>query len=342
MRQQRLTRTVAKKKSNSDTNRLIRHLRSFSKIRILVVGDVMLDHYIWGRVDRISPEAPVPIVAVSNESMHMGGAANVAHNVLALGGKVDLCGVIGDDSFGERILDEMRTMKLGVQGLIVQKGHSTTQKTRVIAHGQQVVRFDREQRPINPEGIERELLRYVRRRIRSIDGMIISDYAKGVVTGGLMSELIPLAREYGLPVIIDPKVPHMTLYKGADIITPNLNEALSAAGILDGSDQGVLQAGRNLLKQMQCRAILITRGERGMSLFEGNDRISHIPAVAREVYDVTGAGDTVVSTLALSLCGGAEIHEAAHLANYAAGVVVGTVGTATVNTAVLAQVLRRA
>ena len=332
--------TRTKKNSKGQAVHLVRHLRSFSKVRILVIGDVMLDHYIWGRVERISPEAPVPVVAVTNESMHLGGAANVARNIFSLGGKVDLCGVIGDDPFGQRILHEMRTIKLGVQGLIVQRGHSTTKKTRVIAHGQQIVRFDREQPPSHPEGIERDLLRYVRRRIRSIDGVIVSDYAKGVITGGLLSELIPMAQEHGLPVIVDPKVSHMTLYKGADIITPNRSEALAAAGIADGSDQGLLQAGRILLKRMNCRAIVITCGEQGMSLFEKNNRVSHIPAVAREVYDVTGAGDTVVGTLALSLCGGADIHEAVHLANYAAGIVVGTVGTATVPQASLARYLR--
>ncbi|HET6466645.1 MAG TPA: D-glycero-beta-D-manno-heptose-7-phosphate kinase [Nitrospiria bacterium] len=320
--------------------RLIKYCKRFPGVRLLVVGDVMLDHYIWGRVERISPEAPVPVVAVSNESIHLGGAANVAHNIVSLGGKADLCGVIGKDDHGGRILRELKRLKIGTEGVMVDPDRPTTQKTRVIAHNQQVVRFDREQRQAVSEKIRRSLLEFIGRRIRRVDGLVISDYAKGVITGELMKDVIDLAHQHGVPMIVDPKVDHIPFYKGIDVITPNTAEAFGAVGLENRTENDLIQAGRILLKRLGCRAVLITRGEDGMSLFENNGKVTHIPTVAREVYDVTGAGDTVIATMALGLCAGSGMRDAALLANYAAGIVVGIVGTATVQRERLTHFLR--
>lgn len=323
-------------------DKLTQYVKQFPAIRLLVVGDVMLDHYIWGRVDRISPEAPVPVVEVSHESLHLGGAANVAHNIVSLGGKADLCGVIGEDDFGHRILQEMKRLRLTTEGIIPDRSRPTTKKTRVIAHNQQVVRFDHEQRQAVSEKVERAVLEFAHRRIRHVNGLVVSDYAKGMITERIMSDLIGLAHQNRVPIIVDPKVGHIPFYKGAHLITPNAGEALRATGIQDGSDSSLVKAGRILLERLGCDAILITRGEEGMSLFEKNGHVTHIPTVAREVYDVTGAGDTVISAMALSLCAGAGIQEAAILANTAAGIVVGVIGTATVYRGTLTRFLRKA
>jgi D-beta-D-heptose 7-phosphate kinase/D-beta-D-heptose 1-phosphate adenosyltransferase len=303
----------------------------------------MLDHYIWGRVDRISPEAPVPVVAVSNESIHLGGAANVAQNVVSLGGRVELCGVVGNDEFGGRILRELKRLMIRTEGIILDGDRPTTKKTRVIAHNQQVVRFDREQRQAVSEKVRRGILKFVGRSIRRVDGLVISDYAKGVISADLMRELIGLAHQNRVPIVVDPKVSHMPYYKGVHVITPNIAEAFGAAGLehaSHGSDDDLMRAGRTLLERLGCQAVLITRGEHGMSLFENNGKVTHIPTVAREVYDVTGAGDTVIATMAMGLCAGAPMRDAAILANYAAGIVVGIVGTATVQQAQLTHFLR--
>ena len=316
------------------------YLGRFKDVRLLVIGDVMLDHYIWGRVDRISPEAPVPVVEVTRESVHLGGAANVAHNIVSLGGQADLCGLIGADDVGRRIRSELAGLRIGVDGLATDRSRPTTQKTRVIAHSQQVVRFDREQRREIPPAVERRLLSVIRRRIGRAHGVVVSDYAKGVVTESLMSELIGMAEGRRIPVLVDPKVSHIQYYKGARVVTPNASEALGAAGIEDRTEEGLMRAGRTLLARLGAQAVLVTRGEQGMSLFEKTGGTTHIPTVAREVYDVTGAGDTVIATLALAFGAGAPIKEAAVLANCAAGIVVGIVGTATVPRATLARFIQ--
>jgi len=323
-----------------DTGRLVRYFKRFEKLRLLVVGDVMLDHYIWGRVERISPEAPVPVVAVSNESIHLGGAANVAQNILSLGGRVELCGVIGRDDFGGRVLRELKRLKIGTEGIVTDPGRPTTKKTRVIAHNQQVVRFDREQRKPVSEKIRETIRRFVARRIPRVDGVVISDYAMGVISAELMRELIALAHQNHVRIIVDPKVSHLPFYKGVHVITPNTAEALGAAGFGQGSEGDLMKAGRILLDRLGCEAVLVTRGEHGMSLFENNGKVTHIPTVAREVYDVTGAGDTVIAAMAMGLCADAPMRDAAILANYAAGLVVGIIGTATVPRTKMIRLLR--
>lgn len=320
---------------------LKRYLSRFRRARLLIVGDLMLDHYIWGKVNRISPEAPVPVVNVTSESLLLGGAANVANNVCSLGGRVELCGVIGPDDAGRKFLYAMSQAGIGADGIVAEKGRQTTKKTRIIAHSQQVVRFDREQREKISKESQQRLSDFIQDRIKSVDGIIVSDYAKGVITPSLMQGLMTLTRRNGISVIVDPKVSHFDLYQGSTVVTPNHLEAAQASGIETDGRDGLITAGKMLLKRLGSEAILITRGEHGMSLFERRGTVTHIPTMAKAVFDVTGAGDTVISTLGLALAAGARMQEAAVLSNLAAGIVVGIVGTATVNREALETALKR-
>lgn len=303
----------------------------FDEAKVLLVGDVMVDEFIWGDVSRISPEAPVPVVKVTRETFVPGGAANVAANIASLGGKVFVTSVIGDDLNAERLRDEFLRRGINTDGLVVDSSRPTTLKTRIIAHSQQVVRVDRESKKEIGQTIIQRVFDQILQFLEEIEILVISDYGKGVITPDLLARLIPLAREKGIPSIVDPKLKNYLSYKGINIITPNQNEAASFVKREIESDVDLVEIGREILSTLGCIAVLITRGERGMSLFEENGAITHIPTMAREVYDVTGAGDTVVGVLALSLASGAGIVEAATLANYAAGIVVGEVGTATVS-----------
>ncbi len=324
---------------NPSPNGLRRYIQRFPQASVLVVGDLILDHYIWGRVSRISPEAPVPVVHVESESMRLGGAANVFNNVLALGGKADVCGVIGSDEAGRLLLKELGGRRAGRGGIVIDAARPTIKKSRVIAHNQQVVRYDVERKGELKALLQKRILRYVESRLRELTCLVVSDYAKGVVTAGLMADLVRLAALRKVPVIVDPKVEHFSFYKGVTLITPNHVEAMQAAGLHGDGDQAIEEAGETIRQRLGCQSVLVTRGEKGMSLFEGTKRAWHIPTQARQVYDVTGAGDTVVGTLALALSTGASMREAAMLANHAAGIVVGMVGTATVSTKQLSEAL---
>jgi len=321
---------------------LKRYLQRFSQSRIFVLGDLILDQYIWGTVNRVSPEAPVPVVHVNSESYRLGGAANVYQNILALGGHVELCGVLGNDAEGKRVLQEIRQTSPHSPGIFIDKTRPTIKKTRVIAHNQQIVRFDVEQRTPVSKAIEKKIIRYLASCIPDLSCIVISDYAKGLITEDLMHRVKELAKSHEVPVLVDPKVEHMSYYEGVTAITPNHHEAKQAAGFLPTQDIAIEQIGASLQKRLHCQAVVVTRGEEGMSIFEHNGRSWTIPAVARQVYDVTGAGDTVVSTLALALSVKAPISDAAVLANQAAGIVVGIVGTATVTRSQLQQVLTHA
>ena len=307
-------------------------LENFSRCRVLVVGDIMADHFIWGGVSRISPEAPVPVVEVKKDRFMLGGCANVLNNIFAMGGRVHLAGVIGSDDTGKRLLAEFRSRGLDTGGIVVEAGRPTTLKTRIVAHGQQVVRFDREERkPVQAKSI-RKILSYIQSLPDDLGAIVISDYNKGVVTGPLLEGIREVIAGRPIFTCVDPKQRDFSIYRGFDILTPNHHEAGYAAGeeMQNGPDQ--IRVGMKLLQQYGFKALLMTRGEEGMSLFEGNGRIKHtaFPAEAREVFDVTGAGDTVIGVFALSLAAGASFREAAYLANHAAGIVVGKSGTATV------------
>lgn len=310
---------------------LRQYIQRFPQASLLVIGDLILDHYVMGRVSRISPEAPVPVVHVESETLRLGGAANVFNNILALGGKADLCGVIGADESGRLLLKELGKSRSGRGGVIIDHDRPTTRKSRVIAHNQQIVRYDMEGRQELKGTLQKRLLRYVESRIRELSCIVVSDYAKGVVSAALMSELTRVAALRKIPIIVDPKVEHFSYYKGVTVMTPNHLEATQAAGLHGDDDQTINQAGAVIRQRLGCQSVLITRGEKGMSLYEGEGTSWHLPTQARQVYDVTGAGDTVIGTLALALATGASMREAATLANHAAGIVVGMVGTATVS-----------
>ena len=316
---------------NAASRRLMKYIDRFPSTRTLVVGDVMLDHYIWGKVSRISPEAPVPVVNVTKESVLLGAATNVVNNVHSLGGKVSVCGVIGHDEAGKQLVHMLRLQGIHTDGLIVEDGRPTTIKTRVIAHSQQVVRFDRETKIGIERDTHRRIFEYIRQQEDSgLDAIVLSDYSKGVVTKDLVRDIVKLARKKGIIVSVDPKINHFGIYSGVTILTPNTQEASIGSKIDIEDDESLLKAGSLLLKRLKCNAVLVTRGEHGMSLFERGGRVTHIPTVAQEVFDVTGAGDTVISALTLAMAAGAGMVDAARLSNYAAGIVVGVVGTATV------------
>lgn len=304
--------------------------------RILVVGDLMLDEYIWGEVNRISPEAPVPVVDVRERTALAGGAANAAAGVVALGGSALLAGVIGADAGGDALREALRETGVDQAGVVVQEGRMTTTKVRVVAHAQHVVRADSETRePLSPEH-EVQIVRWIRERMPEADALLISDYNKGVVTDAVAMAGIEAASSTGRPVVVDSKGVHYTKYRGATVITPNVLDAGKAANVhIEGEDH-LREAARRLSETCGGAALLVTRGAAGMTLFSV-DHPLHVPAQAREVYDVTGAGDTVVAALAVALGRDVALPDAVRLANAAAGIVVGKVGTSTVTLDELAE-----
>lgn len=315
-------------------------LDGFSKVKVLVIGDIMMDRFIWGKVSRISPEAPVPVVVVEKETFLLGGAANVVNNVHSLGGKVALCGVVGDDEMGQRIIKELTEMGIGINGVFMEQGRQTTVKTRVVAHQQQLVRIDRETTDPTKVFTLRNLSEFLKVNIDGFDGIILSDYGKGLLTRELIRITIRRAREAKKFILVDPKQKNFFFYKGATVVTPNTVEASVALGIPIPDLSSLKKVGRMLLKRLRCDVLVITRGEEGMAIFEPNQEPVLVPTVGKEVFDVTGAGDTVIGTMALALGTGAGVIDAARLANYAAGIVVGKVGTATVNPQELIRVIK--
>jgi rfaE bifunctional protein kinase chain/domain len=297
---------------------------------ILVVGDIMVDEYIWGEVRRISPEAPVPVVWAKKDTTRLGGAANVVHNLISLGVNVALAGVVGDDDLGRAVLKRLEEMDVQSEGVVVSKDHQTIRKTRIVAHNQQMLRVDRETiQPLSGE-IESAIIEVCAQQLKAVDAVLISDYDKGVVTPAIATEIIRLAREAGKISAVDPKESNIQNYKYCTILTPNHFEATRIAGINIDDVDSIQRAGWELMNRLQSQALLITCGEQGMALFEKDQPMQMIDTVAQGVYDVTGAGDTAISVLTLGLAGGMPLEDAAILANYAAGVAVGKFGTATV------------
>lgn len=315
-------------------------LKRFKEISLLVIGDVMMDRFIWGKVSRISPEAPVPVVLFEREEFLLGGAANVVNNIRSLGGKGTICGVVGDDEMGMKILQKMNDIGIETSGILIEKGRQTTVKTRIVAHQQQVVRIDRETTKSPDNSILKELLEFLNKNIDGYDGIILSDYGKGLLTRDLIRKIIRKAKEKKRFIIVDPKVKNFFFYRGVTVLTPNTNEASEASGIPIVDEHSLKEAGRKLLKRLACDSLVITRGEEGMAIFESNKEPFLVPTKAKEVFDVTGAGDTVVGTIGLALAAGADVKTAVELANYAAGVVVGKVGTATLTQKELMEAIR--
>lgn len=309
--------------------------------RVTVVGDVMLDEYVWGKVTRISPEAPIPVVEEHQTSISPGGAANAAANIASLGGQVSICSTVGDDEAGSRLREELQ--RRGIQSyLVIENGRPTTRKTRVMGNNQQLIRIDRETiEYISRESAE-ELLRLLEARLSQADAVLLSDYGKGVTEPEFTHRLISKAKEKGLPIIVDPKGDDYTKYKGATIITPNEQEATRASKVQIQGEKSLLSAMRILLEMVGSEAVVVTRGENGLSYMQASGEVAHIPTFARQVFDVTGAGDTFAACLTLALASGATLREGVILANHAAGVAVSKVGTAQVTREELARALQAA
>ncbi len=314
-----------------------------ARTTVLVVGDVMLDQFIWGRVSRISPEAPVPVVEFERENFMPGGAANVARNLTALGGASEMFSVTGRDPAANQLRQLLRENLVGCHGLLTQASRMTTKKTRLIAHQQQVARLDRERCADLDAKIQQRLMRALTTQLAEADAIIVGDYGKGVVTQPLLDEIKALCHARGIWLSVDPKPVHHLNLNGLSLITPNRKEAFELAGLTDGArrdgdpleDPGLLLVVEKLLTELQPALLLITLGDQGMLLCQRGRPPFHIPTVAQEVFDVSGAGDTVIASFTLAIAAGASPIEAAIFSNHAAGVVVGKVGTATVTPAEL-------
>jgi D-beta-D-heptose 7-phosphate kinase/D-beta-D-heptose 1-phosphate adenosyltransferase len=328
------------KAKDVEARQLAELVERFARVRVLVVGDLMLDQFVWGKVRRISPEAPVPVVQLTREELRPGGAGNVASNIAALGGRAAACGIVGRDAAGERLGDALRALKVATDGIVVARAGETTQKTRIIAHHQQVVRLDRESNGGPDAASARRVRDFVLRQRAKYDVVIVSDYGKGAVGPELLGALAEAHTRAPFTWVIDPKRANFAHYRRASLVKPNREEAAEAAGIEIRDAASLREAGARLLERWEAGAVLISRGEEGMALFKPGGRrtrvvVEEFPTVAREVFDVTGAGDTVLATCALALGAGGSLEEATVLANHAAGIVVGKIGTATVGAAEL-------
>jgi D-beta-D-heptose 7-phosphate kinase/D-beta-D-heptose 1-phosphate adenosyltransferase len=328
-----------------DRCRAVEIIEDFSRAKVFVIGDIMVDHFIWGKVARISPEAPVPVVEVARENLLLGGSANVLNNIVSVGGKVAVAGIIGPDDMGQWLIHELRKMNVDTAGIVVEAGRPTTVKTRIIAHHQQVVRFDREsKKPVSSESLL-TIAEYLKSIRNDLGAIVISDYNKGIVSEPLLNKIKEVVAGNNIVTCVDPKRSDFSIYHGFDVITPNHHEVGHALGIEDFNgytrkkDKIIRESVRHLIDQLRLKALLVTRGEEGMSLYKKNGKVAHIPTVAKEVFDVTGAGDTVIGVFALCVASGATFEEAAVLANHAAGIVVGKVGTATVSQEELKRIL---
>jgi len=313
---------------------------NIGKARILILGDIMLDEYLHGQVNRISPEAPVPVVEIMTEQLSLGGAANVANNIAALGNEPYLIGTVGQDDASVKLSQLLKEKGISREHLVDDQSRRTTIKTRIIAHSQQVVRADREDAVEISAEIEYRIMTKFNAVIDKIDGVIISDYGKGVLTESLLEKVIPICREKKIFVGVDPKESYFFRYKKVSVVTPNHHEAGFVAGRRIKNDSDLRRVGKFLLEKLESDSVLITRGEKGMALFNANGDVDYFPTVAKKVFDVTGAGDTVVASFVSAIAAGADLKEATEVANCAAGIVVGEIGTATVSKAVLTKELK--
>ncbi|MCA1625181.1 MAG: D-glycero-beta-D-manno-heptose-7-phosphate kinase [Acidobacteria bacterium] len=314
-------------------------LENFSKVKVLVVGDVMLDRFWWGNVSRISPEAPVPVVNLQNMSLVAGGAANVAANIAGLGAEPLLVGVIGEDEEAKLFPAILNKSKVSADFLVKISTRQTTIKTRVIAHSQQVVRIDQETKKVLNQDEEQKVWEKILTLLEKAEIVIISDYAKGVLTDNLLKRLIITTKKKNKIIVVDPKGKNYSKYIGATLLKPNQREAAEACNLDETERDFVEKSGSALLENLSVEALLITQGEKGMSLFQKNKEIVHFNSHARQVYDVTGAGDTVIASLAVALASGADFCEAAHIANISAGLVVEQIGTTAISITMLKNAL---
>ena len=308
--------------------RLEKVLEAFDGVHVLVVGDVVLDEYLWGSVDRLSPEAPVPVVHVNRESVVLGGAGNVIRNLVALGGRCSFCSVVGNDADGQQVVELLEELSISTEGVVRVKQRPTTRKTRVVARTQQLVRFDREVCTPLPDPDARQLDAAVERAIPGVDTVVMADYGKGVLSSSFVMDCVGRFRDAGLPVAVDPKGV-LESYRGVSLLKPNLRELETLSGLRLDSGRDTTRAIDRIREVVGPVDVVLTRGGEGMTVFEGQGGEVDVPTAARDVFDVQGAGDTAMAALALAQSAGATLHEAAVVANAAAGVVVGRVGTAT-------------
>lgn len=333
---------VTQTKTTIDKKRLLKWISKFKGVPILVVGDLMLDRTLRGSVERISPEAPVPVLRVSEEITAAGGAGNVVNNLAALGARPTLVAVRGNDEAGLRLVQNFRDKGLSIDGLFVDPDCPTITKTRVSAGQQQIVRVDSEKKDGISFAVFRQLLKSLPALFDRQKAVVISDYGKGLITARLIRSILKEAHRRHLSVIVDPKIEHFMRYKGVDCVTPNQKEAIDGMRALPPkTENGFLDLGWKILGRLRARSLLLTRGEKGLMIFEKSGRVRSIPALAREVFDVTGAGDTVVAGFSLARAVGASVVDAAHIANIAAGIVVGKLGTAVAHRDEIADAIRR-
>lgn len=309
------------------------------ELRVLVIGDLMLDEYVWGRTERISPEAPVQVVDVVREDIRLGGAGNVINNLVTLGCEVHVASVLGDGQDGLWLRQCLEEKGVGTAGLLFDALRTTSRKTRILAAHQQMLRIDRESRETISAAQEEQLADFVRRHAGEFQAILVSDYLKGVLTEGLLQAVIAIGKERGLPVVIDPKGRDYRKYRGATLLTPNRKETETASGVSIVDEESLHRAARTLMEQVELETLMVTRSEEGISIFSRDGGDVHLPTEAREVFDVTGAGDTVLSLIGAGLGAGLAIEDAARLANLAAGIVVGKVGTSTVTVEELRQAI---
>ena len=316
-------------------------LHQLPKIRTLVLGDLMLDEYLWGRTGRISPEAPVPVVDIAREDLRLGGAGNVVNNLCELGCQVAVCSVLGDDDDGRQLYRQLEQLAVNVSGVVFDSERKTSRKTRILASNQQMLRIDRESRCSLSAQIEQQLTTHVVALIDQVDVVFLSDYGKGVLTDSLLQSVIAAGRAKGVPVVVDPKGSEYSRYRGATLLTPNRAEASEASGIKIVDDATLIAAGTKILEDAQLDALVLTRSEEGMSLFMRDGEQMNLPTQAREVFDVSGAGDTVLALIGIGLAAALNLKQAATVANIAAGVVVAKVGTSTVSRQEILQAVSR-
>jgi len=306
-------------------------LKQLPQLKALVIGDLMLDEYLWGRTERISPEAPVQVVDVLREDLRLGGAGNVINNLLTLGCQVHVASVVGDDSDGRLLQQKLQAKAIASDGVLLSPSRTTSRKTRILASNQQMLRIDRESRESISKELEDRLVAHVKAIAADFQVILVSDYLKGVLTDSLLRRVIDIGRKAGIPVVIDPKGDDFSKYRGATLLTPNRKEAQIASGIAIRDEASLVEAGRRLRADLELEALVLTRSEEGMSLFFRGGREEHLPTAAREVFDVSGAGDTVLAVLGAGLGVGLPLEDAARISNVAAGIVVGKVGTSTVS-----------
>ena len=304
-------------------------IQNFDDTRILAIGDLMIDQYLHGTVTRISPEAPVPVVDIENESYELGGAANAVSNIKSLGGNVEAVGIVGIDDAGKILLDLLNEKGIDTKGIISSGNRPTTVKTRVIGNGNQIVRIDKETKKNIDKETTNQILKHIEEKMENIDAILISDYDKGFITQYLLNKLIPLAKSYDIPVIVNSKVENLRFYKNTTIIISNLFDASQVVGIKPIHETSIRNIGQWILTHLDCKGVLIIRGKKGISIFEDGN-VKHFSSNTKEISDITGVGDAITGAMALALANGADMQTAATIANAAATVALGTIGTHTV------------